>query len=111
MASDHWSYFLLVLKSLKLCVCVCVSFAQMGLWNDKALQDVFSRSALAPPYRFLWFRGGGASGLTDAAAVTNWALCVCALCIVGMLASRWEAATFLQALHDNTDLLVWIYMH
>lgn len=29
-----------------------VSLAQMGLWNDKALQDVFTKSALTPPITF-----------------------------------------------------------
>jgi len=50
------------------CVCVCVS-----LPNDKALQDVFSESALTPPIAFYGPEGEVCvqPGAAAAAAVTN----------------------------------------
>lgn len=48
----------------------CVSLAQMGLWNDKALQDVFASQHRLLPIAFYgpeWAERPA----TDAAAVTN----------------------------------------
>lgn len=66
--SCHLCYFLIAVKSLQLCA---VSLAQIGLWNDKALQDVFSKSALTPPIAFYGPEGEGAFEATDTASVTN----------------------------------------
>lgn len=56
---DQRRYFLLVLRSPGL----GGRFpAQMGLWNDKALQDVFSTSASAPPTAFYGSEGEGRHG-------------------------------------------------
>lgn len=81
----HLRYFLISVKSLQLCA---VSLAQMGLWNDKALQDVFSKSALTPPIAFYGPEGEGAFEATDAATVTNWVVCLwthwCAWMTVGV---------------------------
>ena len=37
-------------------------------------------------------------------------VCLCVCVCVCAPASRWETATFLQALYKNTGLLVWICM-
>lgn len=41
------------------CSCDSVSLAQIGLWNDKALQDVSGKSALTPPMAFYGPEGEG----------------------------------------------------
>lgn len=46
-----------------MCDCVCCFPTQMSLWNDKAQQDVFSKSALTPPIAFYGPEGEGVSGL------------------------------------------------
>lgn len=71
--SCHLCYFLIAVKSLQLCA---ISLAQIGLWNDKALQDVSSESALTPPIAFYGPEGEGALEATDSASVTNWVVCL-----------------------------------
>lgn len=61
--SAAWSFLLLSPRSQEPGAVRAVSFAQMGLWHDKALQDVFSKSAVTPPTTFYGPEGEGASGL------------------------------------------------
>lgn len=52
----HLRYFLIAAKSPQLCA---ASLAHIGLWNDKALQDVSGKSALTPPAAFYGPEGEG----------------------------------------------------
>lgn len=61
-------------KSPQLCV---VSLAQIGLWNDKALQDVSGKSALTPPVAFYGPEGEGARWRLPMLLLPLIELCVC----------------------------------
>lgn len=70
----HLRYFLIAVKSLQLCA---VSLAQIGLWNDKALQDVSGKSALTPPVAFYGPEGEGVHLRLPVLLLPLIELCVC----------------------------------